>query len=106
LLVVVDWVVDVVVGDVVDDVVVCEVVVDFVVVDDVVFVVVEVVVDFVVVEVVVTGEGDHHSPGHANGEEYLSASIRPNIDVHNLIPLRCNVVCDAVHKSWQCGSPY
>ena len=34
----------------------------------------------VVVEVIVAGEGDHNSPGDADGEEYLCTSICPNLD--------------------------
>ena len=60
----------------------------------------------VVVELVVGGEGDHHPPGDAQGEEYLGAGVSPDPDVGQPLPLRCEVEGDPVHVAGQGGRPH
>ena len=60
-------------------------------------------VDIVVV-VIVAGQGDHHAPGHADAEEYLSARISPDIDIQDPLPLRYNVELNTIEEAWQGGS--
>ena len=60
----------------------------------------------IVAEVVVAGQSDHSSPSDTQREEYLDASICPNTDAGQFVPLWGQIEHDAIHISWQGCCPH
>ena len=59
----------------------------------------------VMVELVVRAQGRQSPHPHAVGEKDLGCSINPSRALQQLLPLRGDVVDQAVNRSFQCESP-